>query len=345
MEAPSTSGAAAASVRSASDPVLTDGTATLLHFRGKDGTGSNGTGRPAVLLVPSLINRWYVIDLRPGSSLCAALVERGFDVYALDWGAPEEEDRHLGWDDVVARVGRMVRRVRRATGGSPIGLLGYCIGGTLSTISTALAPEHVGALVNLAGPIDFSEAGFLGHMTNPRWFDPESIASAGNMRAEQMQAGFVALRPTSQIAKVVTFLDRLGDPERLAAFQALDGWASDNISFPAAAYHRYIKELYQENRLVRGEHAIAGKRVDLSRITCPLLTVTTTQDAICPPKAALGLEKHVGSSDIQRLSIPGGHVGGVIGDKAKSLLYPRLADFFGKSLEASAAQSSEATCN
>lgn len=318
--------APSASARGKSDPVLTDGTATLLHFRGKRPGGT------PLLLVPSLINRWYVIDLRPGSSLCEALVDRGFDVYALDWGAPEEEDRYLGWDDVVARLHRMVRRVRRDTGGAPIGVLGYCIGGTLSTIATALAPEHVGALVNLAGPIDFSEAGFLEHMTNPRWFDPEAIASAGNMRAEQMQAGFVALRPTSQVAKWVTFLDRLGDQERLAAFQALDGWASDNIAFPAAAYGRYIKELYQENRLVRGEHAVGGKRVDLSRITCPLLTVTTTADAICPPAAALGLEKHVGSTDLQRLSIPGGHVGAVIGEKAKTLLYPKLAEFFGAAL-------------
>ncbi len=94
------------------------------------------------------------------------------------------------------------------------------------------------------------------------------------------------------------------------------------------------------------EEAALAEGADLSRITCPLLTVTTTQDAICPPKAALGLAKHVGSTDIQHLSIPGGHVGGVIGDKAKTLLYPKLAEFFGSALEASrAAHSSEATCN
>lgn len=305
------------------DSVWSDGTAKLYRFR-----GPGGAERPTVLLVPSLINRWYVLDLRRGASVVEALVAAGLDVFCLDWGEPNDEDRYLDWDAVVARLGRMVRRVRRVSGKSEIGLLGYCIGGTLTAIHTALRPEGIGALVNLAGPIDFSQAGFLGHMTNPRWFDPTAIASAGNMSAAQMQSGFVALRPTAQLAKLVTLADRLADEEKLEAFLSLDTWASDNIAFPAAAYERYIKELYQENRLVKGQHAIAGERVDLGAIRCPLLTVTTTKDSICPPKAAQGLAAHVSSSDKVEVSIPGGHVGGVVGEKAKELLYPKLAEFF-----------------
>ncbi len=309
------------------DTVLRDGTAQLYRFRG-DATG------PTVLLVPSLINRWYVLDLRRGASVAEALVAAGFDTWCLDWGEPNDEDRYLEWDDVLARLARMVRHVRRATGTKKLGVLGYCIGGTLTSIHTALEPDSVQALVNLAGPIDFEHAGFLGHMTTPRWFDPEAIASAGNMSAQQMQAGFVALRPTSQIAKQVALFDKKleGDPEKLEAFEALDTWASDNIAFPAAAYVRYIRELYQENRLVKGEHAVRGRGVDLARIECPLLTVTTTRDTICPPLAALGLNEKVSSSTKEHLSIPGGHVGAVVGDKAKTLLYPALSRFFGSHL-------------
>ena len=57
-----------------------------------------------MLLVPSLINRWYVLDLRPGARLAGALVDAGHDVFCLDWGVPEDEDRYLEWDDVVARL-------------------------------------------------------------------------------------------------------------------------------------------------------------------------------------------------------------------------------------------------
>jgi poly[(R)-3-hydroxyalkanoate] polymerase subunit PhaC len=306
------------------DEVFRDGTARLYRFR-PAATAPRAAARRPVLLVPSLINRWYVLDLRAGSSVAEALVNAGLDVFCLDWGAPEDEDRHLDWDEVVERVGRMLRRTIRAAGTPSAGVVGYCIGGTL-------APESVAALVNLAGPIDFSHAGFLGHMTNPRWFDPEAIADAGNVRAEQMQAGFVALRPTSQIAKWVSFLDKAGDAERREAFLALDAWASDNVAFPARAYVRYIRELYQENRLVRGEHAVRGRRVDLGRTACPLLTVVTERDTICPPRAATALGDCTSSRAREVLAIPGGHVGAVVGAEAKTTLYPALVRFFARHL-------------
>lgn len=316
---------------SSRDTVMTDGTARLYRFP------AGAPGGPPVLLVPSLINRWYVLDLRAGSSMVEGLTAAGLDVFCLDWGEPNDEDRYLEWDDVVARLSRTIRRVRREVGGEAVGVLGYCIGGTLSTIHTALEPDSVSALVNLAGPIDFSEAGFLGHMTNPRWFDPEAIAGAGNMSAQQMQAGFVALRPTAPLSKWVGFLDRLGDAERLEALQSLETWASDNIAFPAAAYVRYIKELYQENRLIKGEHAVRGQKVDLSRITCPVMTVTTGRDVICPPPSALALNQRASSEDKRHVSIPGGHVGAVVGEKARTILYPALAKFFRETCSSSRA--------
>ncbi|MEZ4223170.1 MAG: alpha/beta fold hydrolase [Polyangiaceae bacterium] len=310
------------------DTLFRDGTAKLYRFRGAQ---AKSAAAP-VLLVPSLINRWYILDLQQGSSVASALVDAGLDVYCLDWGAPNDEDRYLDWDDLVDRLARMVRRVQRESGAAQVGVLGYCMGGTLSSIFAALQPERVKALVNLAGPIDFSEAGFLGHMTNPRWFDPEAIASAGNMRAEQMQAGFVALRPTAQLAKWVSWLDKLDKPERMEAFRTLEEWASANISFPAQAYVRYIRELYQQNALVQKQHFVRGERVDLANIRCPILTVVTDRDTICPPAAAQGLGKHAGSTDQELLVIPGGHVGAVVGPRAASTLYPKLAGWLSSKL-------------
>src|SRR4051812_45028447 len=173
------------------DTLLRDGSASLYRFRraDEDARGERGEKIP-LLLVPSLINRWYVLDLREGVSLAASLVERGLDVWCLDWGAPGDEDRYFTWDDVVARLARNIRRVKRETGAEKVALLGYCIGGTLAGIQTALDPESIAALVNLAGPFDFAEGGFLAEMTNPRWFDAEAVAAAGNISAQQMQSGF-----------------------------------------------------------------------------------------------------------------------------------------------------------
>ncbi|MBN4059175.1 alpha/beta fold hydrolase [Endomicrobium sp. AH-315-J14] len=298
--------------------VQRQGCATLLHF-----TGESSKDVP-VLLVPSLINRWYVLDLHEGSSVAQALRASGFDTWCLDWGIPEDEDRFFSWDDVVARLARMVRRVKRLTGAPRVALVGYCVGGTLSAIHAALHPNDVAALVNLAGPIDFSQGGFLTHMVDRRWFDAQAISDAGNVSPEQMQAGFLALRPTSTLTQWVRTLDRFGDQAKMDRAEALETWASDNVSFPAAAYARYIEGLYQDNELAKGTHHVGGRRVDLGQIRCPVLVVTTSHDSICPPEAANALAELSGSDKVEQLCIPGGHVGAVVGSKASTTLYPAL---------------------
>lgn len=324
------------------DVVRREGRSRLLRFRPAPGPDARAESGPPLLLIPSMINRWYVLDLRSGASMVEALVAAGHTVYCLDWGVPQDEDRHFDWDRAVARVRRAVRWTLRDSGAKELGLLGYCMGATLSAIHVALHPEGIGAFVDLAGPIDFSHAGFLGTMTDPRWFDPDAIADAGNMSAQQMQSGFVALRPTAQLAKVWGFLDRVvldpkareagsGNPLRspsAEAFFALETWANDNVPFPAAAYRRYIGDLYQRNELVKGEHRVAGQRVDLANIRCPIMVVTASRDTICPPEAALALGERSGSEDVESVQIPGGHVGAVVGRRASSTLYPTLDRWF-----------------
>ncbi len=303
------------------DVVLRDGTTRLLHFRG---TAPRDASALPLLLVPSLINKWYVLDLRRGASLVEALTGGGVDTFCLDWVGAEDEDRHASWDDIVAKIARAMRFVARETGAPRVGLLGYCMGGTLAAIAAALAPERVAALVNLAGPIDFAHAGALGEMVSPEFFDVDAIAGAGNVSALQMQSGFVMLRPTLAIAKWVGYLDRLHDPAQRAAFSALEAWSSDNVAFPAAAYVTYIRELYQKNLLCQGEHHVAGKRVDLRRITCPVLTVVAQSDTICPPAAACALGELSGAVEKEVLTVPGGHVGAVVGSRATRELYPPM---------------------
>jgi polyhydroxyalkanoate synthase len=295
-----------------------DSGARLLHFH-----GARTIARP-ILLVPSLINRWYVMDLRPGASLVEALVGAGFDVWLLDWGIPEPEDRYLDWDTVLARLGRAARRVRRETAHSAIGLLGYCMGGTLSAIHAAQHADTIAAFVTLCAPIDFALGGMLRRMVDPSWFDADAIADAGNVSPSQMQAGFTALRPTLDLAKLMSSPDLAADPAQRASFLALDAWASDNIPFPGEAYRRYIKEMYQGNELVAGTHRANGAPARLGAIRCPTLTITASRDQICPPAAATALLRHVGSTDTDVLEVPGGHVGAVVGGKAASTMYPGL---------------------
>ena len=312
------------------DEIALDGGAKLYHFHG---TGPRKAAVP-VLLVPSLINRWYVLDLRPGASLVEALVGAGFDVWCLDWGTPEAEDRYLDWDAVLARLGRAVRRVKRETSSAQIGMLGYCMGGTLTTIYVAQHAKDVAALVTFAAPIDFACGGQLRSMVEPQWFDADAIADAGNVAPVYMQSGFLALRPTSDLGKAMSLPDLVTDKKARDGFLALDTWASDNIPFPGEAYRRFIRELYQGNQLVEGTHRVGGRPVSLAEITCPTLVITASRDQICPPAAATALLDHIGSSDADILEVTGGHVGAVVGGKAAREMYPALAKWLLPRLQA-----------
>ncbi len=304
------------------DTIFREGTAQLYRFRPASGKAPEGL---PLLIIPSLINRWYVLDLREKASFAGAMVKAGIDTYCLDWGVPQDEDRYLTWENVLARLGRAVRMVQRSTGAPKVGILGYCMGGTLSTIWTSLNPDRVAALINLAGPIDFSQAGLLGHMVQPQWFDVGAIAGAGNVSPNQMQSGFQAMRPTLAMAKWVGLAAKAGDKEARAAFDAMEEWSNDNVPFPAAAYETYIKELYQGNKLVAGEHHVGGRLADLGNITCPVLTIVAERDTICPPPAAKALNERCGSKDTKVIAVPGGHVGAVVGSKASSVMYPQTA--------------------
>lgn len=308
------------------DTVFRDGKSSVYRFRPAEGQGrSTGRTHVPVLLVPSMINRWYIFDLREGASLVAGLThDAPWDTYCFDWGVTGDEDRYLTWDDVVAKLERAVRFVLRSTGASSLAFVGYSMGATLSGIHAALHPETAAALVNLAGPFDFDQAGGLRLLADRRWFNTDAITSAGNVSQAQIQSGILALSPTEPVGKWVRIAEQWHDPSARAGFAALEKWAAEDVSFPAAAYGTYVKELYQQNQLIRGEHRVRGEAVDLSRITCPVLTIAADRDVVCPRNAAIALNAVVRSNVKDVLDVPGGHVGAVVGTQAARTLYPPL---------------------
>ena len=305
------------------DAVFAENKWRLLRYRGAP------TAATPVLLVPSLINRHYVLDLLGGRSLIEYLVGRGHPVYCVDWGTPGDEDRYLELDDVIAGyIGRAVRRTGDDAGAERVHLLGYCLGGTLATAYAAAFPDRIATLTAMAAPIDFDQAGIMTDWVRTPTFDLEALASIGNLPWPLMQTAFHWLRPTLKAAKLALVLDRAGDPDFLASFLALERWSTDNVSFPGEVYRRYIDELYRENRLVAGELAIAGRAADLAAIACPLHVVCFEGDHIVPEASALALVDRVSSTDVSVWCKPGGHVSTVISRSARHDLWPALSDFW-----------------
>lgn len=283
-----------------------------------------------IVMVPSLINRHYVLDLMPGKSLVEWLVARGHDVFVIDWGTPSDEDRYVDFDDVCDRyLGRAVRLGARIAGSPGVHLLGYCLGGTLAVIYASVRPERVTSLVALAAPVGFSDDGPLSRWTRSASFDVGALVEAtGNVPWQIMQAAFQLLRPTLNLSKAVGVIDRGYDDEFLDGFFALETWGNDNVSFPGGCYRRYVEELYRGDALLAGTFSLSGEPARLEAIVCPTLAITFEHDAIVPAASAAVLLERIGSEDKRRIHLSGGHVGAVVSRKASRALWPELARFW-----------------
>jgi polyhydroxyalkanoate synthase len=283
-----------------------------------------------VLLVPSLINRHYVLDLMPGKSFAEWLVAQGHDVYCIDWGTPGPEDRYLEFDDICdGYIGRAVRKVARASSRGKAHVLGYCLGGTLAAIYTSARPERVASLTALAAPVSFHDDGLLSQWTRSPTFDVRALVEAmGNVPWQLMQSAFHMLRPTLTLSKAVHLLDKAWNDEFIDGFLAIETWGNDNVSFPGEAYRRYIEELYRGDALMRGTFTLSGRPARLEQITCPTLAVTFEHDNIVPWRSAAPLVDRVASQDKQRIHIAGGHVGAVVSRAASKNLWPQLSGYW-----------------
>jgi polyhydroxyalkanoate synthase len=286
--------------------------------------------RTPVLLIPSLINRHYVLDLMPGKSFAEALVAAGHDVFIIDWGTPEDEDRWVTFEDVVVHaIARALRVTTRTAGSEQAHVLGYCLGGTLALLHAAIAPQRIASLVLVAAPVDFHDGGLLSRWTNTRSLDTAAFVNgAGNVPWQLMQGAFQLLRPTLPLAKAVSLAQKAWDDQFLDGFFALETWGNDNVSFPGACWRTYVEELYRKNALVRGTLRIGAHPVVLDAITCPVMCVTFEHDDIVPHKSASILMEHIASADAEHVHLPGGHVGAMVSSSAAKKLWPRMRAFW-----------------
>jgi polyhydroxyalkanoate synthase len=322
------------------------------------------TRRTPVLLVgPLLIRRAYILDLRPGASFVQFLLDRGFDVYVLDWLDSGDEDLHVDLDALVTRyLSRALRKVSHCAGDRPISLVGLSSGGVFAACLLGLYPDAPAKnLILLSTPIDFSDAGYFGTRTVC-----ELAERSGNL--EPLPGGHgKGLVPVARLAEVfpavptqlpipnppdldyvwlsrifnplprtlptrvgayVRLWHRLGDPQfDVRDWQALYRWLNDWVPFPGAAFRQWTEDLYRHNKLARGRLQLSGQPVRLMDIRAPLLNVAGLDDTVTPRSSTSAIMRLVGSEDREELVLEGGHVGVLVGRGAGTDVWPRVADW------------------
>ncbi len=301
----------------------------LLHYL----PGEKKLGGPPLLFVFALVNRSYILDLKPSKSVVSHFVNRGFDTYLLDWGTPVAADRHLTMDDYVnGYLLNVVDFLRERTGSDTVNVLGYCMGGTMSTMFTALHPEKVKNLILLAAGIDFATDALLKLWTDANVFDVDRFVDAfGNCPAEFLQGAFLMLKPVQNlIEKPISFFERLDDEEFIDDFFALEAWLNDNVPVPGEMFREFVKYLYQKNLLAQNAMPVGKHVVNLRDITCPVLNLMAENDHLVPCAQSRTFNDLVGSKDRESILFPAGHIGMAIGSKAQRDLWPRVCDWLQK---------------
>ena len=286
--------------------------------------GGPSSGAP-VLLVPSLINRAYILDLQATRSFARYLGERGLHPYLLDWGQPGADERDFGLDDyILGRLAPALEAVRRDAGRPPA-LAGYCMGGTLAL--PLAARTEVAALVLLATPWDFQADG--GHQARLVAASMPAlralIEASGHMPADALQAMFASLDPLLAARKFSAFAELPPASAAARNFVALEDWLNDAVPLTGPVARACLEGWYGANAPQRGTWRVGGEAVRPERIRARALNVVPARDRIVPPASAQALSAAL--PRVETWHPPLGHIGMMASPRAKRLFWRRLAEW------------------
>ena len=297
--------------------VWRDGTTCLRDFGTPGGT--------PVLVVPSLINRAYILDLTEECSFLRWLSAQGFRPLLVDWDRPGAEERDFTLTDYIA--GRLESALDAVLGldtARPL-VLGYCMGGTLAVALAQRRQADLTGLALLATPWDFhadAEAkGALGGLAATA-LSPV-IEALGELPVDAIQVLFAGLDPQLVPRKFAAFA-RLDPASRAAAvFVALEDWLNDGVPLAGPVARECLSGWYGRNTPAGGQWRVAGRPVDPGRLDLPCLCVIPAHDRIVPPASAEALAAAIPGAE--RLTPAAGHIGMVVGRQARAQVWRPLA--------------------
>ncbi len=293
---------------------------------------TDATYKTPVLIVYALVNTYKMLDLQPDRSYIKNLLAAGLDVYLIDWGHPSKSDRYLSMDDyVIGYINNCVDFVRKKNRVEKINILSICQGGTLSVIYSSLYPNKIKNLVTHVTPIDFTtNDGLLFRWSKDMDFDLLVEGNHGLIPGDFLNQGFDMLKPMMKIQKQQALTNSLDDKDKLLNFLRMEKWISESPDQAGECFRQFMKELYQQNKLIKGELEVGGKKVNLKNLTSPLLNIYATEDHLVPPAATIPLNDYVGSADKELYSFKGGHIGVFVGSKSQKELAPAVTDWLKK---------------
>ncbi len=275
-----------------------------------------------MLFVPPCINKYYILDLQPESSLIRHAVEAGQRTFVVSWRNPDESLAGKTWDDYVGdAVLKAIEVVKAISGQAQINTLGFCVGGTMLVnglaVLAARGDKSVASATLLTTLVDFSDTGILDVFIDENFvkFREMTLGQGGLMAGQELASTFSFLRPVDLVWNYVVGNYLKG--ETPPPFDLLY-WNSDSTNLPGPYYAWYLRNFYLENKLVTpGALTVCGEKLDVGKINMPIYIYGSREDHIVPIGAAYASTQALGGKK-RFVMGASGHIAGVINPPAKN---------------------------
>jgi poly[(R)-3-hydroxyalkanoate] polymerase subunit PhaC len=283
-----------------------------------------------VLLIPPLMVKPFIFDLYPGRSMVEFLLKRGFRVYLVDFGEPDDADAYVTLDNyVVDWMPAACAAVKKSAGTSELSLLGYCMGGLfgLSHIA-ANADRSVRNIVSIGAPVDAAKMGLFAWMAKLAGAQTEFlIRRLGNVPGGLSSTVFRLLTPMKNVTRYADLFMNMWNQEYVNGFDAMNQWVSQFIDYPQSAFLQFERDFVRTNKLVKGQMMFRGKVADLRSVRAAMLVFAGRSDQIAPVAAVRAVLDAVGSTDKTFSLVPGGHMGVFAGATAAEHVWQPTAEW------------------
>jgi polyhydroxyalkanoate synthase subunit PhaC len=282
-------------------------------------------GAPAIVLVPSLINRANILDLMPGRSLLRWLGEQGINPYLLDWGDIVQDPEQGDMDTLIMERLVPALEFAREKQGGPIHALGYCMGGTILMGAAVHVQDSLKSIILLAAPWDF-HSGTQALLNRVKFWAPSAaptIAEKGVLAVDWIQMLFASLDPALTVNKFAKFLNMDPNSDATKLFIAVEDWLNDGIDIPADIAQHCIADWFLKNTTGQGAWEVGGKVVDPAAITIPALIIASSKDRLVEFECAASLHKRIKGAKL--VDPYCGHIGMIAGRESVEKIWQPLA--------------------
>jgi polyhydroxyalkanoate synthase subunit PhaC len=269
-----------------------------------------------LVMVPSVVNKFYILDLAPESSFVRYYVSQGYTVFMVSWRSTSPALQHLTWDDYVEKgVIAAIEVASQITKQEKVNALGYCVGGSLLACALAVLASKgeypVASMTQLIAMLDYSDPGEIGVYLGRAFLEQrlKALSRGGIVSGKELSRAFASLRANDLVWSFV--INNYLKGKMPYAFD-LFYWNSDDSNLPGPMFSFYLRDCYAENKLVQpGAMTVCGEPVDLRLIDLPIYLFNASEDHLVPWKSGYESVKH-SRGEVEFVLGAGGHITGPV---------------------------------